>query len=221
MDTRTYRLTRSHFRLGIVGVILYSAVAIASAIGMYFEAPPDRKLLALVLFPTLWTPFIGLSVWLILAYRRESITTEEARIVATGMLSERVTPLGQITRALWVPTGRGCKQPRGPYKITLTTPSGRLRIWFRNFHFTESKRLVAYLRSRIDATVQEGWHPSFDEYLHREYSQQEIEEGITFVRKLRRRLLAWPVAIGLFGGLVSGLSCSFTRPRRRVGADTQ
>jgi hypothetical protein len=77
------RLKGSYRRIGIVSLAGSSAMLIVSTVGWSLDTPDHRGLLGVLVIGSIWTSFVGLSVWLILAYQREVIreVVEAAREV--------------------------------------------------------------------------------------------------------------------------------------------
>src|SRR5262245_11985275 len=98
-----FRHHRVAFRVSLVALLLFTLAAAVSAAVMYHEARPGRKALTAAGFALLWSPFVGLGAWGLLASRRESVAVREGEVRFNGVVRRRAVRLADVTRARWDP----------------------------------------------------------------------------------------------------------------------
>jgi len=149
---RVFRVRKHYRNVGIVGLLFFSAVGIASVWAIWGLGPPDRRAFAVwfASFPALfWGCFSGLSLWILLAYWRENLELADGQVVTQGVIRRRQLLLNSVTDARWKHMKSGA--------IRLRTMTERLTIYFDNFEPTERLWLIYVLRSLLPATAQRNW----------------------------------------------------------------
>jgi hypothetical protein len=149
---RVFRVRKYYRNVGIVCLFFFAAVGIASVWAILEGVPPERRPFAVwfALFLALfWSCWTGLSLWLLLAYCRESLELADGQVVTQGVFRRKQLLLDSVTDARWKHMKSGA--------IRLRTMTERLTINFDNFEPTERLWLIYVLRSRLPATVQRNW----------------------------------------------------------------
>jgi hypothetical protein len=149
-----FRNRRTVFRLSLVALLLFTFAAAASAVVMYSEARPGRKALVAAGFALLWSPFVGLGAWGLLAFWRESVAVGGGQVRFNGVVRRRAVRLADVTRARWEPAGGS---------LTLFFEGGSQKV--RLGEFRGSGRLLRLLRGGIDPERQAGWCVSLERQL--------------------------------------------------------
>lgn len=146
---RTFRMRPFYRKLAIAVLIFSTAMAALSAVGMAIEAPAGRKMLAVIVFPLLWSPFIGLSLWLLIAHHKEQLRVCDDRLKQQGVLAAKEIDILAVTQLRWISGAGGVVQ--------LRTAIESLRIELGNFEFDERLWLIRYFRERTPDGIQDGW----------------------------------------------------------------
>jgi hypothetical protein len=150
-----------------------------------------------IILPSL---FLAASIWVLLAFYRESITLEDTLVHFTGVLFDSTIPLTDVSRARW----RWSRHP----SLKLRSPKGTETIWFGNFRGDEPRRLILYFRERVSPSVQEGWT---EEFLHYGNEVEKKESPAEVDRRFRSDIkqlwiataYAIPVVFILCGGFLA------------------
>jgi hypothetical protein len=190
------RLRRSFFRRVVVLLPFFSAMLIISLLGMYLDAPPDRRLVGVLFVALGWSVFVGITVWLLLAYRRYSIVLGDDDVTFKGIWTDLTVRLPDVAQAT-------CQMPAVMLRLNLK--KGNKTIGLGEYALDRRREIVRYFRERIDPGLQSGrddgweWYPGPEEVTRilREYHA-------TFPRLLLLLIL------GPFFGLVRGLVLSLS-----------
>ncbi len=102
----SFRLRRWYRNLGLGGVIGYAAWAVIDAIVVATDTKIVDRVAAAALLVGVPVFMTGVSVWLLLAYLRETLTIRGTRIISRGVIRTREIDLTQVTDARWRPGGR-------------------------------------------------------------------------------------------------------------------
>src|SRR5690242_4440787 len=87
------RRKRSVARIGIVGLVFFPAMLALSVVAACTDPEAERSPGVMLLVGSIWVFFIGLSAWLILAYRRGSVVLDDADVTFTGVWIDRTIRL--------------------------------------------------------------------------------------------------------------------------------
>ena len=154
-----FTLRRFYFRVGLIcalAFLTWLAISVLFMLGADDFFQPDEKAAGIILATlALLVPgsFLAMSIWVLLAYYRESITLENGVVHLSGVLFTR-TLLSDGTRAFW---------RWGPHpSLKLYSPTGNATIWFENFRGDQQKQLIYYFREWISLGVQDGWNEEFE-----------------------------------------------------------
>ncbi len=147
-----FRLRKGYRNLGIVCLLFFVFTGVASAWGIWSEVPPNRRVHALYLLIfslSVWGFMAGLSLWVLVAYYRESLTIRDGHVIQQGVIGKKEIDLADITDVHWIVIKRG--------KITLRTVMEKLKIYLDNFEPTERLWLIRRVRTGLPETIQRDW----------------------------------------------------------------
>ncbi|QDT43708.1 hypothetical protein Pan241w_38100 [Gimesia alba] len=147
--SRTFR-PRKHYRNQGIGFLLFFVtVGIASVYAMWVDTPPDRRMYLMVFVGLFWSFWAGGSLWMLLAYKYESLTIREETVIQQGVLFSKELDLSRIKQVRWkLIQGGG---------ITLLSLTDKMKIYLDNFEREERLWLIHYFQHRLSESVQEGW----------------------------------------------------------------
>jgi hypothetical protein len=148
----------------------------------------------MLLFGSIWMFFIGLSAWLLLAYRRGSVVLDDGDVTVTGVWIDRTIRLSDVTRAQW-------RTSPAPLRLILRT--GKRSVRFDEYRLDRRRDLARYFCDRIDPGLQAGWDEEWEHYAGPEDVNRSIREHETTFRKILPMLSLGPI-LGLGCGLVLG-----------------
>ena len=149
----TFRLRRSYLLLGVLCTLLFAAMAIVSVLGIYFEAPAERRAAALAVglgIAAFWLAFMALGVWVLLAYWRERLVVRDGEIDCVGVIRRKRIRVPEIVSARW-----RCWPAGG--SLVLKTASTRLALDLANYQSDEQRRLIRFFREAVPSPLQSGW----------------------------------------------------------------
>lgn len=149
---RTFRLAKRHRNLGVVCLIFFVLIGVASAYGMWSAAPQERRIVALyavAFVAVFWGVFASLACWLLLAYWREELKISDRQVIQQGVIGRKELDLDNITAARW----RIVPRPGG--SLVLRTLTERMTIYFDNFEPQERLWLIRFFRN--GTPMREDW----------------------------------------------------------------
>jgi hypothetical protein len=155
---RVYRQRKVNWYLGLVGLVVWTCMA-GTGIVMSLLNPDgsvSRPVLAAVFCGCFFGAFALLSLYLIVAYYRTSLSTSDATIRHHGVLGSKTLPVTDITRAVWR------SWPRGG-SLVLHTTDERLAVEFGPYE--DSRDLAAFMRATLPEEVQEGYERFASTYI--------------------------------------------------------
>ncbi|HUT94428.1 MAG TPA: hypothetical protein VMY37_33530 [Thermoguttaceae bacterium] len=148
-----FRLSRSLLGLGVLCTAFFAAMAVVSVLGIYFEAPPERRAAALLAglgMAGFWLAFMALSVWLLLAYWRHRLTIRDEEIDYVGVIRHKRIRPPEIVSARW-----RCWPQRG--SLVLKTVTARVAIDFGDYGTESARQLIRFFRESVPLPLQTGW----------------------------------------------------------------
>ena len=188
----SFKYRPSRFRLGMTATSIFLIAQVGSVVAMYFDAPPDRRLLAVLIFGVAWSPFVGLGLWTTASSLRESITIDDRTVRFTGVLTSFAMDFDQIALAHWLSR---------PFSLKLATASRKQKIRFGDFRPADRRRLMQVFRQRLSGDVQQGWN----EDLEREMNLPSVHETVAQFNLFYRKLFVTTLACGPLFGMGCGL----------------
>lgn len=144
------RLHKGYLALGLISLLFFVGMGTCSSYFIYHEVPEDRRIYAVVFFLGFWGFMACLSLWVLIACWRESLTMHDEQIVQKGILSTKEFKLNDFTEAHWraIPVGGS---------IVLKAATGKMKIYFHNFEREQSLSLIRYFRGKLPQSIQHGW----------------------------------------------------------------
>ncbi len=147
-----FRLRKGYRNLGIVCLLFFVAIGVASAWGIWSEAPPNRRvhaLYAVVFFLCYWGFCAGLSLWVLVGYYRESLEFRDGHVIQQGVIGRKEIYLADVADVHWTVIRSG--------RITLRTVTEKLRIYLDNFEPIERLWLIRHIENGLPKSVQRDW----------------------------------------------------------------
>jgi hypothetical protein len=184
----TFRLRRSYLALRVLGTLFFATMAVVSVLGIYFEAPADRRAAGLAVglgFAAFWLLLAAFGVWVLLAYWRERLAVHDAEIDHVGVIRRKRMRVPDMVSARW-----RCWPAGG--SLVLKSNSTRLVIYFDNFAHDERRQLIRFFRESVPISLQTGWELFFVRVgrpqAHRTRQLEKTAPGEGEVLLTRRRL---------------------------------
>lgn len=147
-----YRLKPQYLVLGIVGLVFCFTMDILSVVVAYWNVDgsfPHPKLAALI-FTIVWTPFVLLGIWLIVAFFREQYLVMPEGITKWGCVFTTTIAFADVKQVTWN------RRPVGG-SVIVRDNSSRIKIDFLCFTSAEQDRLIEQLRDKFAVDIQENW----------------------------------------------------------------
>jgi hypothetical protein len=196
----TFRPKRSLFYLGLIGFVFFSLADVLSIAVAVSEARPDRRVLAAMFFGACWTPFVLLSLYLLIASLRERLSILGSTVESEGVLTRKRIALDEVTDARWRRYGKAGR-------LVLRSAWTKVAIDFDTYETPDRRRLILFLREMLPTTIQQGWDTYWTQYWS---TFDEPEPAMTDAfaqetRALRRRLDVW-FALGVVAVVVLAFS---------------
>lgn len=184
---------RAHLRVGLISLAFFSSMVVLSVLAAY-DSPVNRKIPVALSVGGFWSCWAGLSVWVVLAYFKESVTLGDADVHFTHVFGERTIVLVEILRGSW-----RLRYSRLSLKLFLR--DGKEVLQFENFRPDQQRRLIDYFHERVSLQVQEGWSEEVQRYASEVEVQerQSVAELDKFLWSLWRPAL-FAGSIGVFSG---------------------
>jgi hypothetical protein len=188
--SRIIRIKRSFLRIGVATLALWLLMLTGCVVSLAVDPRARQDTRGMAVIGTVGSFFVGLSAYMILAARRESVTLGDHEITFTGVLGSRTVPLSEVTRAEW----------RRDLAIKLVPGRGSKTVTFRSFPLVHRVEMVRYFRDRIDPGVQSGWDGSWERYADPTEVTRLLRQDHALLPRLLRLLPLGPVH-----GLPSGV----------------
>lgn len=184
---------RMLLRIGLFGLPLYLMMLFVGVPSVYFDAPPGRGVIAALVAGAISSFMVGISLYLILCYFKESITLYEGSVYIRHVFGARSIALGEVLRACW------CRRGSSPF-LKLFLRDGKEVLRFTNFPPRQCGRLIDYFHDRLPLPIQEGWNEDMQRYARETNIKESIEEFNRLFHSLWCPALAGPIG-GFFCGL--------------------
>jgi hypothetical protein len=188
-----FTLRRKYFRIAVTCLPLFVGMLVWSVIGMYTDAPPDRRLAAILAMIGGWGFFILLTVYVLMAYRKEATILGKDAVQFIGVFTDRTIRLADVKRARWYCYGK-------PWRLKIVTERCKRTIWFDNFYPDQTAEIVRYFRDRLDASVQGGWQESSVVWTRGRTRAELWSESLACIRKLSVKVVVLGPILGLLTG---------------------
>ena len=190
-----FTIRRKYFRVAVSCLAFFALMLVASVIGMYIDAPPNRRVAAILFVIVTWGSMIGLCVYVLIAYRKEATILGDDEVRFVRFFTDRTIRLADVQRARWYCYGK-------PWRLTIVAPDCKRTIWFDNFYPDENAEIVRYFLERLDRSVQEGWDESLAAFAWVHGRADLRPEMLSFMRKLSKKVLVLGSLLGLACGAI-------------------
>jgi hypothetical protein len=140
-----FRLRKSYRNGGIFGLLVFGGMLAATI----YLALTDRNVVLGILHGSFWSFWICLSVWMLLAYYRESLTIQNGTVVWRGVRRIRVMNLSELVEVRWKRTGSGA--------IVLRSHSHKMTIDLVNFIPGQRPAIIRLVGTSTPQSTQQGW----------------------------------------------------------------
>jgi hypothetical protein len=191
----TFRPKRSMFRLGLCFLMSCPFILVISVLGWYFEAPPEEGPLWLLGVAVACSFYAGIGIWMMLTYRRVSVTVGQGTARISNLIGERLISVHEVRRACW---------HRQPPSLKLFTASGTWKLQLDEFCPSHRKQLIRFFRDSIDSQMQERWTEAIEHDARIAESQSSQGEYRRFFRRLLRWCFLGPI-LGLLAAIAINL----------------
>ncbi|QDU04099.1 hypothetical protein V6x_38240 [Gimesia chilikensis] len=148
-EYRVFRPPKDYRNGGLFSLIFFTPIGIAWCILMIMGTPPDRHIFVILFTVTLWSVPAILSCWMLLKYRKVSLTIESGTITVQSIFSRKVINLLEVQKVCWrlFPMGlRVYTTPRETVSLTVSHFSREDQVW-----------LIRYFRQVFPEAIQENW----------------------------------------------------------------
>ena len=151
---RVFRYRVGIRNTGWACLIGFIAMAIISVFGA-LDAPADRRWIAFIVFEGFSFCWIGMAIWMLMAFYKESLHLLTDRIVRQGVTNFRSIEFKNVTDLKWRmwPVGGS---------VVLKSDDRRMAFDLQNFEAADRVTLIRSLRAAVPAAIQRGW-PEFCE----------------------------------------------------------
>jgi hypothetical protein len=136
-----FRIRESYRNIAIAGLLLSVGML---AVSVYGAVKEDNASLWVVAVG--WGPFVGLAVWILLAYWRESLQLDERTLVQHGIRRVRLVDWCDLLELQW-----------RPGTIVLRSASEKITVHLDNFQPEQQIRLIRLLRRCVAVSIQRDW----------------------------------------------------------------
>jgi len=158
---------------------------------MLIDVPGEGRIWMALLFGVLWSPFVGLGLWMIAMSYRASITLEDGGVSVTKLFRNRQFAFAKIATARWSPYGHSLK---------LVSAQERCRIDFRDFRTRDGLELIRVLRERIPPEAQQGWNEMWQQSANVPPHDMTLAEFNALHAKLSRMVIPFGPLFGFTCG---------------------
>ncbi|MFI4850154.1 MAG: hypothetical protein ACIAZJ_13700 [Gimesia chilikensis] len=148
-EYRVFRPPKDYRDGGLLSLIFFTLIGIAWCSLMIMATPPDRHIFVILFTVTLWSVPAILSCWMLLKYRKVSLTIQPGTITVQRIFSRKVLDLAEVQKVCWrlFPMGlRVFTTPRETVSLTVSHFSREDQVW-----------LIRYFRQVIPEAIQENW----------------------------------------------------------------
>jgi hypothetical protein len=199
----------SHFWQGIVFIVFFTCLAVASPVALRLEAPrvqdacSGTRELMVTAVTAFWSCWVVLGIWNLLDFFYHSIALSDENVRFAGIFGKRTIALAGIERVRWY----------GHYRLKLFSTAGSRVVWLGNYRQEQRNQLIRYFRERLPSELQDGWK-DFVEYDRQHRSEMEA------IRKRLPTLLKTTFVVGPLAGLGCGLFLHFFSESMNVSTPT-
>lgn len=146
---RVFRPPRDYRDGGLLSLIFFTLLFLTFTVLMRLAALPEIRNWITLFFIMLWSVPAILSCWMLLKYRKVSLTIESGTITVQSIFSSKVIDLAEVQKVCWrlFPTGlRVHTNHFETVSLTVSHFSREDQIW-----------LIRYFRQVFPEAIQENW----------------------------------------------------------------
>ena len=167
---KTIRLRKGIRTTGIVCLLFFLSIGIASfVVGFFLEPPPNARINPIYVaigFACFWSAMSSLAIWLLLTFWRGRVSLTDESVTQQGVLRTATIRFDEIERVTWKPA---------PSQIRLHTPTSRLKIDLSTIELADRLWLIRKMRD-VQKPAHDGWE-MFCVKIAVPLQQSEIQEG--------------------------------------------
>ncbi|WP_298864515.1 hypothetical protein [uncultured Gimesia sp.] len=146
---RVFRERKYYRNLGIIGLIFYTSISIGAAYAMWDKVLALNNFFDIAFACFMFSFFPGINLWILLAYKYESLTIQNESVIQQGVIFRKEIDLSSVKQARWnLVQGGG---------ITLKSLTEKISIYFENFEREERLWLIQYFQSHLPESIQQNW----------------------------------------------------------------
>ncbi|MDF1746319.1 MAG: hypothetical protein P1V19_21665, partial [Gimesia sp.] len=135
--------------LGICFLIFFVLAGIGAAYAVWIAPPPHNKFVQISFLSLVLSFFTGISLWILLAYKYESLTIQNESVIQQGVIFRKEIDLSSVKQARWnLVQGGGIK---------LKSLTEKISIYFDNFEREERLWIIHHFQSHLPESVQQNW----------------------------------------------------------------
>tara|TARA_R100001132_G_scaffold22746_1_gene20999 strand:+ start:2107 stop:3120 length:1014 start_codon:yes stop_codon:yes gene_type:complete len=146
---RIFRPPRDYRDGGVLTLTFFTVIGVAWCTFMMVVTPPDRDVFIILFAVTLWAVPASLSGWMLLKYRRVSLTIEPGTITVQGIFSRNFFDLNDVQKVCWRLFPMGLR--------VFTTPPETVSLSVSHFSREDQVWLIRYFRQSFPEAIQENW----------------------------------------------------------------
>ena len=142
---------RPYYRnLGIICLIFFVGMIVLSVFCVFSERSQDVRIYAVCLFVAFWGFWATVSVWVLLAYWRESLGISDGRVTQNGVIRTRAIAFAELVDVQWRVTPAGGS-------IVLRSTSAKIKVYLNNFEPEQGQFLINLFHRSVPHSLQRGW----------------------------------------------------------------
>jgi hypothetical protein len=143
-----FRVKKATRNLGISSLLFFGGAMVVSICVCLSEAKTlGAAILGIAFFGGILGLFVGLSVWLLLTYLRESLCIHDETMVQKGVLRTKSMSLSELVGLQW----------RIPKAIILRSESQKIKVDLDNFESAQQLRLIRFFHRSAAPSIQKDW----------------------------------------------------------------
>jgi hypothetical protein len=138
-----FRLRKYYRNLPLVGLLFFVGMLVVS---VYLAASEGNKVAAVV-FAGFWGFWVGLAVWMLLAYCWGSLCIRNGTLIHQGAVRTTSVDLSELVDLQW----------RTPGTIVLRSQSEKIKVYLDHFEPEQRQRLIRLLHLSVPRSIQRDW----------------------------------------------------------------
>ncbi|MBN69626.1 MAG: hypothetical protein CME32_10135 [Gimesia sp.] len=146
---RVFRPPRDYRDGGLLSLIFFTLLFLTFTVLMRLAALPEFRNWITLFFIMLWSVPAILSCWMLLKYRKVSLTIESGTITVQRIFSCKVLDLAEVQKVCWRLFPMGL--------CVYTTPRETVSLTVSHFSREDQIWLIRYFRQVFPEAIQENW----------------------------------------------------------------